>query len=367
VALAAGLLASAGTGGADGSAATTGATAPSASSRTAGNDTGRNTDNDTGSNTGNDTGNDTDTEAPQVDDTQVLAISLDGLTPAAIRWLGREGTPQLHRLFGQGAGTLNARTQVEQTVTLPNHTSMVTGRRIKAKRGGHGVTWNTHRPGSTVHKAAGEVVGSVFTKVHDAGGRTAVFSTKEKSSIFKRSWPGSVDRSVIKEGRDAAVVKIARRDLLRRDRAFRFVHLGLADATGHAHGWMGDRYLAAVQRLDRLVGRLVRTVRRHDELSSTVIVLTADHGGVPGTRDHGDAGRLADYRVPFVIWGAGVDHGDLYAMNPTYADPGGRRVRFSGAQPVRNGDLANLATALLGVGPVSESLWNRDQSLGWTG
>lgn len=303
---------------------------------------------------------------PEVDTTQVVAISVDGLNPAAIRELGRERTPALHRLLRRGAGTLNARTQVEQTVTLPNHTSMVTGRRIDADLDGHGVTWNEDLPGTTVHQAAGEVVGSVFTAVHNAGGRTALFSTKAKFSLFDRSWPESVDRSVIKEGRDAAVVRAARRDLVARHRSFRFLHLGLADVTGHAHGWMSDRYLDAVARLDRLVGSVLRTIGENESLESAVVVLTADHGGVPGTKSHTDPDKRANYRVPFVIWGAGVDHGDLYEMNPAYADPGKAQVGFKGAQPVRNGDVANLATDLLGIPAVSESLWNSDQSLTWT-
>lgn len=46
---------------------------------------------------------------------------------------------------------------------------MVTGRRIEAAPGGHGFTYNTDR-GSTVHKAAGRYVPSVFYVVHDKGG-----------------------------------------------------------------------------------------------------------------------------------------------------------------------------------------------------
>ena len=77
--------------------------------------------------------------------TTVIAVSIDGLNPAAIRALGTEGTPTLHRLIEGGASTLNARTEREQTDTLPNHTGMVTGRWIAAATGGHGVTWNDDR------------------------------------------------------------------------------------------------------------------------------------------------------------------------------------------------------------------------------
>lgn len=300
-----------------------------------------------------------------VDETRVLAISIDGFNPRALRTLGRERTPNLHRLLRQGAGTRNARTQVEQTVTLPNHTSMVTGRRIDADHNGHGVTWNEEIAGTTVQEAAGEEVTSVFEAVHDAGGGTALFATKEKFALFDRSWPDDIGKVRIDVNHDGAIVRAARRDLVNRTRSFTFLHLGLPDAVGHASGWMSNAYLDAIERVDGLVGKLLRTIDDNASLSSAVVVLTADHGGVPGTTSHGDPTRLANYRVPFVIWGAGVDRGDLYEMNPTYADPGRRRVRFSGEQPVRNGDLANLSLDLLGLPALDDSLWDKDQSLTW--
>ena len=75
----------------------------------------------------------------------VVAISIDGLNPRAISELGPSGAPTFHRLMREGASTLDARTEREQTRTLPNHTGMLTGRRIDARRGGHGVTYNTDR------------------------------------------------------------------------------------------------------------------------------------------------------------------------------------------------------------------------------
>ena len=57
------------------------------------------------------------------DITRVVVISVDGLNPDAITQLGATGTPTFHRLMSEGAWTFNARTEVEQTVTLPNHTA----------------------------------------------------------------------------------------------------------------------------------------------------------------------------------------------------------------------------------------------------
>src|SRR6478752_10177501 len=120
----------------------------------------------------------TQRHAPAPPAARVLAISVDGFNTQAIRRLGRVGAPTFYRLLDEGAGTLNARTEYEQNVTLPNHTSMMTSRRISRAHGGHGVTWDDDLPGRTVRLAAGHPVSSVFNVVSASGGRTALFSTK---------------------------------------------------------------------------------------------------------------------------------------------------------------------------------------------
>ena len=101
--------------------------------------------------------------------------------------LGQSGTPAFHRLMSEGAYTLNARTVREKTSTLPNHTAMLTGRRVDSKHGGHGYSENFDN-GATVHNAAGHYVASVFDVVHDHGGSTALFAAKTKFKLYKRSW-----------------------------------------------------------------------------------------------------------------------------------------------------------------------------------
>lgn len=292
--------------------------------------------------------------------TRVLVISVDGLNPTALRRLGAAGTPHFHRLMTEGASTLNARAQVEQTMTLPNHTSMVTGRRIDREHRGHGVTWNAHRRGTTVQKAAGHDVGSIFSVLHNAGLDTALFAAKAKFSLFDRSWPG-IDRVTIKDEQDGALTKALRNDLVQHHRAFTFLHLGGIDKTGHDAGFMSPAYLTAVRRMDAKLGTILAAVDDHEELADLTIVLTADHGGQGA--DHDDPRKLANYRVPFVVWGPGVVHDNLYDLNPAFQDPGRRRVGFGGKQPIRNGGVANFAAYLLGLGPVPDSLWDVAQRL----
>ena len=223
---------------------------------------------------------------------RVIAISIDGLNPRAIQKLGKSRTPTFHRLMREGAYTLNARTVREQTSTMPNHTAMLTGRRVDDRHGGHGYTENFDN-GGTVHRAAGHYVASVFDVVHDNGGSTAMFASKAKFRLYRRTWNthGADDRTGRNDGRakiDRVTIDLnntrltakVTAELRRSPREFTFVHLSLPDRVGHAHSFMGKQYLAAVQRTDRLLGRILSTVAARPALRRhTLVVLTADHGG----------------------------------------------------------------------------------------
>ena len=288
--------------------------------------------------------------------TQVVVISLDGLTPRALTRLGEAGTPVLHRMMQDGASTLNARSAYEMTVTLPNHTSMVTGRQISRATGGHGVTWNDdRRVPLTVQRAARGPVESVFTSVEATGRETALFATKTKFSLWRRSWPSAVDRYEIRDDADRVLTSSVRRDIIDADRAFTFVHLGHTDVVGHTRGWMSPAYLQAVRAADGYVGRILDAIASAGETGETLVVLTADHGG--RGRDHSDAAVYDDYRIPFLVVGPGVPAAtDLYDLNPAYRDPGtGRPTYLQKRQPIRNGAVANLVTDVLGIAAVPGS------------
>lgn len=306
----------------------------------------------------------------------VLAISLDGLRPDAIEDLGPHGTPHLHRLMAEGASTLNARVAVERTITLPNHTSMLTGRPIDPALGGHGVSFNDDHPG-TIHALGDAYVSSVFDVVHDAGGSTAFFTTKSKFDFLDRSWSeaGRRDRTGADDGRDKidTYVRASATDVVDQvvdqvsgdPATFTFLHVGTLDDLGHRRGWGSRRYLRGVEQVDREVGRLLAAIDQRAEepgRPEVVVVLTADHGGTgPG---HLDATDPANYTVPFIVWGPGVPAGaDLYELTDAYADPGDSRPSYDGDQPVRNGLVANLSAGLLELPAVPGSSITAHRSL----
>jgi len=291
---------------------------------------------------------------------RVLAISVDGLNPRAITQLGRAAAPNFYRLIDQGASTFNARSQYEQSTTLPNHTSMLTGRRIVRRKGGHGVTWNNDRKGTTVQKAAGGPVESIFTSVRRAGGSTALFAGKSKFTLFRRSWRG-MDRFVM-DTNVTRLVRAAREDLASAERDFTFLHLALPDTAGHADGFMSPTYVDAVARTDKALGRVLKTIDTTPGLSrELVVLLTADHGGIGAS--HADRTRVENYRIPFMAWGAGIEQGDLYDLNPAFRDPGTRAPGYFRSQPIRNGMVANLSASLLGLPAVPGSSQDADQAL----
>jgi hypothetical protein len=305
----------------------------------------------------------------------VIGISIDGLNPRAIEELGKSRTPAFHRLMREGAFTLNARTVRERTSTTPNHTAMLTGRRVDAKHGGHGYTENFDN-GGTIHQAAGHYVASVFDVVHDNGGSTAFFGAKSKFRLYKRTWNthgardrvgrnngrAKIDRFTIDRNNTRLTSKVTA-ELRRKPRDFTFVHLSLPDRVGHASGFMGRQYLDAVRRTDRLVGRILNTVADRPELRRhTLVILTADHGGRGAS--HYNASRLQNFRIPFMAWGPGVPAGrNLYGLNPTFRSPGSSRTSYHGKQPIRNGDLANLATDALDLPRVPGSQFDRPRTL----
>ena len=305
----------------------------------------------------------------------VVAISVDGLNPHAIRRLGPSGAPNFYRLIAEGATTQNARTSYEQTITLPNHTGMLTGRRILG-RGGHHVTISSDN-GRTVAAMAGHYVKSIFDVVHNHGGSTAFYSAKSKLNFLNRSWDaahGQADRVGANNGRDkidryyvdteyANVTRLLARMHSSPDE-LSFVHLAYPDRSGHKHGFMSAAYVHAVFQADRQIGRIMAAVRHDPRLRAHMnLVLTADHGGKGA--NHSNYKEPANYIVPFMVWGRGVARGaDLYDLNTEdRARPAWHRPTYAGRQPIRNMELANVVADLLDLNSVPGSIANTGQGL----
>jgi hypothetical protein len=290
--------------------------------------------------------------------------------------------PNLKRFQDEGAWTNNARTDFTHTITLPNHTSMVTGRPVLLPAGApamthHGYINNADPPlADTLHNFTTPdwYKASAFDVVHDAGRSTALYASKYKFAIYDQSY-NAANGADHPNGRDkidvfanpevtATMQGQLLTDLAANHFNYTFVHYADPDDYGHSLGWGTPTWNTAVATVDGYIGQLFDLVENDSTLAGkTAIILSADHGGT-GTQ-HSTATLATNYTIPFFVWGAGVAHGDLYALNPgTRTDPGTGRPDYNAAgQPIRNGDGGNLALSLLGLGPIPGSLINASQNL----
>ena len=327
----------------------------------------------------------------------VIHISADGLRgdvlAAMLKDDGAAILPGFSRFVVEGATTFNARTDYDYTVTLPNHTCMLTGRPVEQPAGQpnttqHGYVWNSSpRSGETLHgRGNGHVpyMASVFDVVHDAGLSTALYASKKKFVLFDRSWDAEhgardangpddgtdkIDRYVYASSGDpdraAELNDSLLADLRSNPANYSFVHWVDLDAAGHEFGWGSPRWQESLRKVDGYLVQVFECIERQPPLAGrTAVLLSADHGGEGD--GHGEPGRRGDYTVPVLAWGAGVARGaDLYALNrSTRADPGlGRPDYNASPQPIRNGDTGNLALMLLGLPPVPGSSINVHQDL----
>lgn len=250
-------------------------------------------------------------------------------------------------------------------------------------------------------------VSSVLDVVADSGKRTGMAYSKDRILVIQRSHDATHGRLAPNLGvNDPAVNKVNYGQysssfnvvsnwipqMIADPFHYSFLHFSLPDDRGHSYSWsLTNRwradlgmfenswntnqnryfpasYMGAVQQIDIYLGEIFSLIETNDELKGkTAIVITTDHGGKMGTFDHGIVDDSGCYRINVFAWGPGIPAGaELYDMNPQYVKPAiNSRVDYnSPQQPIRNGDTANLALSLLGLGPVPGSSINADQSFG---
>lgn len=299
------------------------------------------------------------TPPPATGFTHVVAIDAEGLTTSALSKHHGSHAPFLTKLRAAGASTLQARTEPDSTAVLPNAIGMLTGRKVLKKGGGHGVK-KTHDDGRSVKKHAGGGVSSVFDVVRAAGHHSALYSSDPDARMIQRSWKHKLSTTVL--SRDDQALAASFKKKAKHLRTFSFVQLTGAARAGERSGWKSKAYQHAVKALDHRIATIVHAVRKNPATAgNTLVVVTASAGG----RGHSPSGsKAANFRVPFLVWGHGIASGqDLYAMNGSRLSPGSGNPGLSVGQPVRNADLADLATSALRLPAVPGSVFDSGQDL----
>ena len=311
----------------------------------------------------------------------VVVISVDGLRSDALVFAGPEQLPNFHRLLS-GAFTLNARTDPDAIVTLPNHVGMLTGRLMKGPQG-HEWTSNASElsSDSKIEGAEGREIAGMFEIAAFEGVKNILVAGKSKFSLFQQSWPEALPKTHVRSLDSLDNLRAFERKLSNAalkhlnengSRTLSFLHYPGPDVAGHSHGWKlqkDSEYIKAVVGVDQELGRLFEvfdTKREGEEISA--VILTSDHGGGASHYSHkAKPGLWVNYIIPFAIWRSdGKAKGDLYALNSrTRREPGIKNPPETSDEtpPIRNAEAANIALQLLGLKSIPGSTVNASQNL----
>jgi len=263
----------------------------------------------------------------------VFIISFDQGNPDLIQ---TNDLPTFNTMASEAARTWSAYTVVP-SITLPAHTSMLTGVGLQA----HQVLWNSYAPEKGFVK-----VPTIFSLAKQRGLVTAMFVGKEK---FKHlDVPGSLDVFAWPQPEDdaAAIAKTFAAQVGRLKPNLCFIHFRDADTSGHKYGAYSPEKIQALKDCDAGLKIIKDAIAAAGLIENSVIILTADHGShdvknkegkISGT--HGTA-ETGDVQIPWVAWGKSV------------------KKNFVVTTPVVQYDTAATALWLLGV-PYPESFWGR--------
>jgi len=203
-------------------------------------------------------------------------------------------TPTLDNLRAKGAYSPRAQT-VSLSVTLPSHASMLSGMTPEK----HGIVWGLPYIGWPGMNGP-----TLFSEAHDAGLTTAMIFGKQKLNHLVL--PNSVDRLFGADTEDTEIknqavefIEAGLPDVL-------FIHFPDTDRVGHTFGWMSANQLQSITFVDGLIGEIVAALERGGYLNSTILIVTADHGG--HGQSHGDD-SVEDRTIPWLAVGPGVREG----------------------------------------------------------
>lgn len=229
---------------------------------------------------------------------KVLMIGIDGVRPDL---LAAARTPNLDRLAREGSYTASARTGYP-SVSGPGWSSFLIG--VWPDK--HGVLDNEFEG------KAYDDYPDVLSRLEALRPALVTYAAADWLPLVTDDHNGPVisdrvDRKFIVDGydtgwaeADSMVVDDAVRTLSTEDPDLAFVYLGNPDEVSHTSGGIGAEYVAALERADGEVGRLIEAVRSRSSAAEEdwLVLVSTDHGR---REDGGHGGDTQEERTIFYL------------------------------------------------------------------
>lgn len=240
---------------------------------------------------------------PKQQPKHIVLVAFDGLSAVAIR---NHPMPNFNRLMREGAYTLNNRSILPSS-SAPNWASMFSA--VGPELHGY-TTWGSQKPEIPpfVTNQYGRFPG-FYGLLRDT------YPKAECGYIYE--WEGMrylVDSLAINYFKHTPITKecpsgatsFAVNYIKEKKPMYCAVVFEYPDHTGHAHKWESEEYYEKLDELDGYLGQIIKAIEEAGIMDDTVIILTADHGGI--NTGHGGI-TLNEMETPLVFYGKGVKKG----------------------------------------------------------
>jgi predicted AlkP superfamily pyrophosphatase or phosphodiesterase len=227
----------------------------------------------------------------------VILIGMDGFGAYCFP---KVDNPNMKQMMKDGAWTLEARSVLPSSSAV-NWASMMMGAGPEV----HGYTeWDSRKPelpSRTLDQYG--MFPSIYTLLREQKPKVeigVIYSWQGIGYLFPKT---AVNKDVPCHDNDSLATATAVAYIKEKKPDFLFVHFDEPDGTGHNIGHNIQPYFDQVHKNDVLLGQLLQAVKDAGMWDNTIILLTADHGGI--SKGHGGK-TMQEMQIPWIIRGPGV-------------------------------------------------------------
>ncbi|WP_216594736.1 alkaline phosphatase [Halomonas sp. PR-M31] len=235
-------------------------------------------------------------EKPEVLARHVILIGSDGMGAYAFE---KAKVPHLRKMMKEGAYSLKARSVLPSSSAV-NWASMLMGSDPVL----HGYTeWGSETP-EIPSRVVGETgifptIFSLLEKQRPDAKKGVSYTWEGIGYLFEKPWV-DLDYNGYSE---ESTLENALEFIVDEKPALTFIHFNEPDSIGHEIGHDTPEYFEKVEMIDGLVGKLLDALKESKMMQDTVIIFTADHGGIG--KGHGGQ-TLTEMEIPWIIYGKNV-------------------------------------------------------------